>query len=545
MRTYLRRSFMGLLAIGVVASTVWVRAQVSDGRPVASLLPPGALLYLEAKDFHRLLTEWNGSGEKKRWLGSKNFQQLSISRLIQRLAQANGEFETAAGLPIGMTFTDQMAGTRSGFAFYNFGDVAFVYLTQMPQTSVESSDLWRKRAGYQSRDSGGVPFYVKADAKSGRKVAFAAYKGWFVVATDEGRMAQTLVLLAGGKGPALSNEQWFATAAAQRKDAGDLRLIYDMPALLQSPQYRTYWLHRNGSELKPFVSGIADLFEREDGFIEERVMVRKTEAAVTQPAVSLAEVAGYSPASASSLLRAWESPEAAQIGTVVQQVVLGEATNASPGTYEPAPNVTPEAGAVGSESDLEIRIDELPFRRPSQQTITPLVNALVAMQPLAMAHVQVTTVLSDQVFVMPQSAVVLLCQKPDRTALDQSLAQVSNGLQTGSLDPLTISVQGRVVTLSRVPLTRADPGIRLDSGATYLALYDHRSEWPRYKKLFGVLDQSVGATQPGFSPNTPAFFSGNLESLGDSLSRLQRASVVSSDTATTIRETVRYQLSRP
>ncbi len=540
-----RRLWIPVLAIGVAASSVWVHGQMADTRPVASLLPSGALLYVEAKDFHRLLTEWNGSEEKKKWLASRNFQELSLSRLIQRLAQAGGEFQAAGDIRIGMNFADQMAGTRSGFAFYNFSDVSFVYLTQMPQTGIENTELWRNRAGYESREAAGVPFYVKADAKSGRKVAFAAYKGWLVLATDEERMAQTLVLLAGGKAPALAGEEWFTAAIRQRSEAGDLRLVYDMPALLRTPQYRTYWLHRNATELKPFASGVADLFEREDGFQEERALLRQSQTPVTPTTGLLNEVTGYAPQGGGSLLRAWKNPEADQIAGAVEQVVLGEKPGRHGNAFDPAPGVTVEGGVVGSEGDLEIRIDEPPFQRPSQQPITPLLKALVTMQPTALAHVQMTAVLRDQVFVMPQSAVVLLCQKPDRAALDQALAQVSNTLQAGSLDPLSVSVTGKIVTLSRVSLTQGEPSVNVDSSVTYLAVYDHQAEWPRYKRLFSVLDQTSQTTQPGLSASTPAFFSSNVASLGDSLGRLQRASIVSSDTGSTVGETIHYKMAKP
>ena len=34
---------------------------------LASSMPPGAVLYLEAKDFGALLNDWNGSPEKAAW----------------------------------------------------------------------------------------------------------------------------------------------------------------------------------------------------------------------------------------------------------------------------------------------------------------------------------------------------------------------------------------------------------------------------------------------------------------------------------------------
>lgn len=44
-----------------------------------------------------------------------------------------------------------------------------------------------------------------------------------------------------------------------------------------------------------------------------------------------------------------------------------------------------------------------------------------------------------------------------------------------------------------------------------------------YKRLLTVLDQPSGAREPGMASQTPSFFSGNVEDLGNALSRLQSA----------------------
>ena len=46
-------------------------------RPIANLFPAGSLLYLEARDFRSILSEWNNSSEKKLWLTSDNYQVFS------------------------------------------------------------------------------------------------------------------------------------------------------------------------------------------------------------------------------------------------------------------------------------------------------------------------------------------------------------------------------------------------------------------------------------------------------------------------------------
>lgn len=527
----------------VAAATLWLHAQSADTRPIASLLPPGALIYLEAKDFGSLLNQWNSSAEKKRWLASANYRVISLSRLVQRLSQAQDEFVTLAGMPIGMKLADQVAGNRSGFAFYDLSALSFVYITQMPASRVETTSLWGDRARYQSREVAGIPFYVKTNEAGARSIAFTSYKDWFVLSTNEERMAATLVLLSGTKAGSLSTESWFVDATKQSSSPGDLRLVYNLRTLLPTPQFRTYWIQRNASELKPFSAGISDLSQSADGFEEQRTLLRIAESPARTADSSLADVLAYAPSSP-SLYRAWSAPDTRQLTDTLRQVLTGEqppraAYNA------PAPEVTAEAGAVGSEADLEVRIDEPPFERSSDDSITPLVNVLLAMQPLALLHVQSTAVLRDQVFVMPNSGVAILCKQPDRAALDEALVKTP-ALMREDLDPLQVSISGQAVILTRVDLARSTAASSLPAGATYTAVYNHRAEWPHYKKLFGVIDTHAASPEMAVSNSAPPFFSGDLESLGDILSRLRSASIVTADPGgETVQETVRYQFTRP
>lgn len=185
------------------------------------------------------------------------------------------------------------------------------------------------------------------------------------------------------------------------------------------------------------------------------------------------------------------------------------------------------------------------MERSSEDSITPLVKALLAMQPVTLLHVQSTAVLRDQVFVMPNGGAVILCRQPDRAALDQALSKTP-ALVRGDLDPLQVSVSGHAVILTRVDLARSTAAFSLPPGATYTAVYNHRAEWPHYKKLFAVIDSHAANPEMEVSNSAPPFFSGDLESLGDALARLQSAFIVTADPGgETVQETVRYRFSHP
>src|ERR1051325_8675722 len=105
----------------VVAATAAVFLQVAgpsatDSQPLAQVFPGSPLLYVEAKDFGSLLTDWNTSPEKQTWLKSDNYQIFSRSKLFLRLKHDQGEFAKAAGFPPDMAMLDQVAGNPAALA---------------------------------------------------------------------------------------------------------------------------------------------------------------------------------------------------------------------------------------------------------------------------------------------------------------------------------------------------------------------------------------------------------------------------------------------
>ena len=127
---------------------------------LSGLMPPGALLYLEAQDFKSLLNDWNDSTEKQLWLKSDNYQVFSRSRLFIKLQQAQSEFATAAGSSPDMTFADSVAGGRSALGLYDVGHLQFLYITRMPSARVLESVLWKARAAFEPRKAGGLAYFI-------------------------------------------------------------------------------------------------------------------------------------------------------------------------------------------------------------------------------------------------------------------------------------------------------------------------------------------------------------------------------------------------
>jgi hypothetical protein len=530
---------VSLLAVTfVIAGHFWLKAQ-SPPAALAAWFPPDAQIYLEAPDFQKLVKQWNASSERAQWLKSNNFGVLSRSRLMQRLGEAQDQFATVAGIPVAYNLLNEVAGTESAFAFYNLSDLKFVYVTRMGSARLETNPLWKKRSQYELRRAAGITFYLRTNAETRRSVAFAAYKDWLIVASAEVQMEQTLALLSGAAEPSLAKQNWFSEIAREGAQSSELKLVYNLDTLLPTAQFRTYWVQRNNSELKPFRSGVADLSETSKGFEEKRVLLRRDSDSFNRTYPALDNVLAYVPGGA-SLYRAWSAPSRARITSAVTQVVSGERPS-DDSTNLLAPQISAAAADAIAADRFETRIDQ-PAPTTMQATpITGLVDKVMAMGPKALLHVQQTIESNDQVFVIPQSGLVIECERPNQREIEDSLHQVAGILRTGELDPIHVAVAGNLLLFSRIDLNASPAGVRPEAGTSYLAAFNKTGAWPHYQKLFRLIDPAPGSSEQPGAESVPTFFSGNVQSLGEVFQKLSRVTVAWQDEGARLRETLQYQ----
>jgi hypothetical protein len=568
-RVALRLGIWGAAGALLVAGGVWLRAQLAPAdRPMSSLVPPGALLYLESPDFGSLLSRWNASAEKKAWIASDNYSVLSRSRLLGRLQQAQGEFQTAAGVSPEMQLVTQLAGKQSALAIYDLSNLKFVYVTRPPENSLDANALWQQRPKYEQRQVAGIDFFQHTDG--GRTTAFASKGDYFVVATDLDLMAQALTLLAGQPAPSLANEAWFrdvvtnnenlvSATGGSRADEGVrptsgpvLRLVFNMEQLVGTPQFRTYWIQRNVTEMKQFRAGICDLYESANAFTEKRVLLRKAPAAQTTDDQAVSHLLAYAPDSR-SFYQAWADPGEKRVRDMLVQTLTGE-TIAAPNEALYAPTVTTEANSIGTASDLETRIDEPPAKPETLAAIDPAVDALMALKPIAALQIQGTTETADRVFIVPQSTLVLQFAAANRAAVEATLAPLlqalvfggsSTWLRTpaatsfGSIEPLAVTAGGPgVFIISRGPSLADSVGANRPAATplplTYAAGYNQSLAFAPYRRLFGTIDPK--------DEMQPPFFGRNVGSLAASLPRLESIRIRSLEAQSTLSEEVVYQL---
>jgi hypothetical protein len=555
--------------IGVLLATVGALLQTPAQPPrqigITALLPAGATLVLQAKDLASLVGDWNSSAEKTKWLASANYQAFSRSRLFLRLEGAYDEFSTAAGVPPDMALVSGVAGAESALALYDIGKLEFLYVTRLPSAKAMESVLWQARGTFEPREAAGTPFYVRVDPESKRVVAFGVRDQYLVLATREDLLAGALTLIGGRGGASVETEGWFAQSVKAAGAPGDVRLVANLEALVKQPHFRSYWVQGNITELRQYSSAVSDLTRTPAEIREERVLLRAEEKPVAGTAAALGDIVRLVPDTA-GLYRAWVAPPAEQATTLIFEKVI-----ATSGVSAQRDRTAPRLGSTGAVTgggDFESRIDEeARAPRPTTYQMGALAQ-LVGTEPLtAMLHVEATRAGTDGVFVDRGSAIVLArstdwppgaARDAVRTLVDPVWTKAHLGLrwidarigtqtfsQLEGLEAVAVTERGRLLFVASDPAllaavldATAKPAMALEGA--FAAGFRHTLERGRFVSVMRFVDNAVA----GSENREPLFFSENLASLSDALSRVDSASIVVRDRGATVSQTMTYRLAR-
>jgi len=220
----------------------------------------------------------------------------------------------------------------------------------------------------------------------------------------------------------------------------------------------------------------------------------------------------------------------------IEEKLLGAAVAPAPES-KTAPVVT-ASGEAGSEQDLETRIDTAPFNDDRDRLGSRKLREYLASKKLdAMLEVSGAVVDPDQVFIGTRSALVLVSNSWDVTALNLEdrtgkLAVAANGrwLVAGDSKEFVDAILAR----------RNRPAV---AGAAYVAGWRHSRELPNYERMLRLIDfPQIPPQGEQADAREPMFFSENLASLGRALRRVQSAEVAVHDSGAMLRETVVYRI---
>jgi len=565
----MKRAVLCATLLLAAAGYVYLQTPPAATKP-AAIMPGGALLYLEAPDFGRLIREWDASKVKADWLDSASFSVFSRSNLFAKLQAVYGEYGAAAGFLPGLKSVTEIAGTESALALYQIRDVEFLYVTRIADADVMKSQLWAVRDKFEQRQAGGMFFYLRTDPTSQRTVAFAFAKGYLLLATRDDLIGQSLELLAGGRNPSLASDRWYRETVAAASHPGELRLVMNLESLVKNTYFRSYWVQRNASMVRQYWAGIADI-QRTDGAItESRFFLRASDQpALTSGGGGVSKLVALVPPGA-GLYKASRVLEPSAAATMIVHELIGP--QAQPSRDERyAPTAAAPDSLAGNEGDLETRIDEEPL--PSDAGIADSIEAVRALADKgaggALLLVE-SSAAANGTFIRTHAAIVLQgAQDWDRDAVRSALSTAAGKLWTTSqlgagwvsetsgqylierldgLGTLAFANRGRLLFLGNdVPLLAAvlnRTGAALPSGdLTYAAGFRHLRERPAYQRIMTALDFTSPAAPGRADPSgAPPFFSGNIASLSRVLSRVVEIRVTEEEKGPATFQKVVYQL---
>lgn len=558
-----------LFAAILIAVAGYAFFQTGNAAPdLARYMPGGALIYLDAPDFGRLLRDWDGSQVKADWLASANFAVFARSNLFSKLTDVYGQYGTAAGFRPNLKSLTEMAGTDSALALYDIREVEFLYVSRMAESEVVSSPLWAVRPIFQERQAGGVTFYLRTDPSSKRTVAFAFTKGYLILATRDDLVAQSLELLAGGGNPSIAADRWYHDAVAQASEHGELRMVMNLESLVESVSFRSYWVERNVSAIRQYWTGIADVERTGGGITETRAFLRAPGSVAPANSAAVANLLALVPPEAGTYKVSEIADSAAAAGVIVGKIIGSPAARS--GDWLAAPYAVSPDNPAGSEGDLETRIDEQPL--PADTGVSDSLAAVRSMVEKggARAWLLVESSAAPGTFVQMPSVVVL--ESPtawDRNAVRTAFGDAAGKLWTTSqlgagwtagtagrhpidrldgLGSVLVSTSGPLLFLSNdAPLLSAVLDRAGAPSATaalsYAAGVRLRGERANYERIMTALDFT--SVTPGFGvfppPGfaAPQFFSGNIASLTHVFSKLVEIQVTGEERgATTIQKVI-------
>jgi hypothetical protein len=569
-----------LLALGGVTLFAALQGSQTTVAPttLAAYAPPGALLAIESPDFAGILHAWTSSPEQSRWLAGDTYAAFSRSRLFERLGQAQSEFAATAGLAPDAQFLQQIAGRQSPLAWYNIGNLEFLYITHLPPGTATATPLLHLRDRFEQRTVGPDTFYVRTQTDPARTVAFAIRGDYLLLATREDLLAGALQRMQQPAARSLLHDRWYANSiAAAPAQPGDLRMTLHLASLVPSPYFRSYWVQQNITELKQYSASISDLYRSADSLREARVLLPATPSADSSEGsagANLSPVLTYLPAH-TGIYRATAQPTPQAILDELEDKLLARTPGAgrSPGTAPVADLTTPDNGDA---SNLEQRIDAPLVVQPTRATeLAPLRDLLDARKSnsmLVFSTASAPNQSSSSVFTQIHSAVVLNASSPwTAPALQQALnAALAPRITVGragltwvphheaaltwyTLDgaqSLAFAVNGDLCILATDQptllqlLAAAHGAVPAPRMATTIAGFNLPSQRAPFAHLTALLDQPGTSALPG-SGTPPPFFSGNITSLGSTFSGLASETFTESPaTDHTIHQAVLYQWQR-
>gem|GEM_PF-4597704 len=559
-----------LVPVVVVASCVLfalplLQQTTASDIDIATLLPPGAMIYLESHDLLGQLQRWSDSSVKQRWLASANFSEFEKSRLYLRLKDRLHEFDSLAGLSIDLPLVRSLAGKQAGLGLYGIRDLEFVFATKIPTGSFEQGPFFQQRARYEQRSAEGGAYFARSGPNGA--IAFAIRGGYFLLATKESLLRAALHNFSvAASRERLSAEPLFQESQTALTRSGDVWMYLNMALVQDSRYFRNEWLYKNLEETARYRAGVVRLAMQSGQYREERQFLLKEDA--TAPAAIDPALLQGLPDNLEFVRAETATPKT--IALALHETLLNPLRHRDQtlsltrreDPYETAP-------LLKTDNRYFLQIDEpAPAaenlkesqQRELQQMLTELEMELQAFGSVALVQCR-SSQLDAEGYVRAQHGFVLKGGGTNLDRLKQVIQRQYNRLYhgsqladwtrgegntevLGSLSPVALQSKGSVFALGnsttfvRSLLNSASAARNSNRAVHYDARLDLKQLRPHYKGLFQWLDYQAVPPQPGAPLH---YFSANLGGLLGALQPVETVAVQRWVVNRTLHEEVVYR----
>ena len=268
----MRNKVGAIIIIGLAAAiflTIPSSSAAQDSLEFAKMVPPGALVYVEVRDFGGRLQQFLQTEFAKKFPETRAFKDFTTTKLYNKLGDRISELEKATGFGLSLERASELAGGRSAFALYDIGELQFIFLTRMPFEKAAATALWDLRSQFEERMIDGVGYYFKEDPDGRTTLMFAIVGDILIAGTDLLRFEASLKLLK-GSGDSLAAGERFASAFPTDYTLQDALLYLDQEKIAGTPHFRSYWIYGNQAELRGIERAVISLGLGEKAVTETR-----------------------------------------------------------------------------------------------------------------------------------------------------------------------------------------------------------------------------------------------------------------------------------
>jgi hypothetical protein len=296
-RKYRTRLITASLLLICIAVFVYARSTRSSKNPysLAGDLPRGALVYAQFQNLPELISLWEQSQLKERYLNSTSYQQLQHRHLAMKLISRWEEFNNALGFPLDLSTIGSSTDGAAAVAVYDIGQLDLLLVAPISDEKVALTQFFKSKDQFEEMETpDGIPYYshtVEADRGRQKQVlAFATVNGRFLLGTNEKLFLRAIANLnKRAKNDSIADDPAFKTLS--RKVTPHFATIWvDQSKLNADYYFKHYWLMQNVAELKSIRAGMFDLEQQQARWIERREFLTTAPAERGNSGIAAAEL---------------------------------------------------------------------------------------------------------------------------------------------------------------------------------------------------------------------------------------------------------------